>query len=251
MTHTPPQGPPVEFSMAILCYRAGEAIIPFVENLHRIMSMFGIEWELVLVANFWPGTGDRTPDICNALAARLPHVRCIAEEKQGAMGWDIRRGLEACRGRYIGVIDGDGQFPVEAIFSCFAKIRSEDFDFIKTYRVVRADGLWRNLISSVYNWLFRVLFPAYRGYSDVNSKPKIMKREAFERMELLSDDWFADAEIMLNCLALKLRMYEIPVNFQSLSGRKSFVKPGAVFEFLRHLLAYRFGPRYRRHRTGA
>jgi glycosyltransferase involved in cell wall biosynthesis len=245
------QDPPVEFSMAILCYRAGESIIPFVENLHRIMSMFRIEWELVLVANFWPGTGDRTPEVCQSLAARLLHVRCIAEPKQGAMGWDMRKGLEACRGRYIGVIDGDGQFPVEAIFSCFAKIRSEDYDFIKTYRVVRADGLYRNFISFIYQRLFNLLFPAYRGFSDVNSKPKIMKREAFQRMELLSDDWFVDAEIMLNCLALRLRMYEIPVKFQSLGGRKSFVRPGAVFEFLRHLLAYRFGPRYQRHRTGA
>src|SRR5262245_48421343 len=180
----PPPSPPIEFSMAILCYRAGEDIVQFVENLHRIMSMFRIEWELVLVANYWPGTGDHTPEVCQALAARLPHVRCIAEAKQGAMGWDMRKGLEACRGSYIGVIDGDGQFPVEAIFSCFAKIKSEDFDFIKTYRVARADGMYRNMVSSVYNWLFVLLFPAYRGFYDVNSKPKIMKREAFERMDL-------------------------------------------------------------------
>ena len=242
-----PPLPPVEFSMAILCYQAGDAIVPFVENLHRIMSMFRIEWELVLVANYWPGTGDTTPAVCQALAGRLPHVRCISESKQGAMGWDMRRGLEACRGRYIGVIDGDGQFPVEAIFSCFAKIRSEGYDFIKTYRVKRADGWWRNVVSAIYQQFFYLLFPAYRGFHDVNSKPKIMTRDAFRRMELLSDDWFIDAEIMLNCLALGLRMYEIPVKFQSLGDdRKSFVKPGAIFEFSNHLLRYRFGPRFRR-----
>ncbi len=31
----------IEFSMAVLCYRTDEDIIPFVENLHRIMSMHG------------------------------------------------------------------------------------------------------------------------------------------------------------------------------------------------------------------
>src|SRR4029453_9233462 len=117
---------PVEFSIAVLCYRAEEEIIPFVENLHEIMSLFRFEWELILVANFWKGSKDRTPVIAQHLAEGWPNVRVLAEPKKGAMGWDMRRGLDACRGKYIGVIDGDGQFPVEAIFSCFAEIRSEE-----------------------------------------------------------------------------------------------------------------------------
>ena len=237
----------IEFSMAILCYRGGANIIPFVQNFHKIMEMFRFNWEIVLVGNYWPGTNDETPEVVKKLAALLPNVRYIAEPKQGAMGWDARKGLEACRGKYIGFIDGDGQFPVEAVFSCFAKIKSDDFDLLKTYRVHRGDGLYRQIISSIYNRLFRILFPDYRGHSDVNSKPKIMKREAYEQMRLESDDWFFDAEIMLQCLELKLRVYEIPVRFQTLDGRNSFVKPGAIFEFLKHLISYRFSRRNAAH----
>ena len=234
----------VEFSMAVLCYRAEESIVPFVEGLHKIMSLFRFEWEIVLVANYWPSIPDRTPQIVRELSQRLPCVRSIAEPKQGAMGWDMKRGLDACCGTYIGVIDGDGQFPLEAIFSCYAKIKIDDIDFIKTYRVVRGDSLYRNVISSVYNSIFRILFPAYRTFRDVNSKPKIMKRSAYVRMLLESSDWFIDAELVLNALALNLTMYEIPVKYIPLSGRKSFVKPRAVLEFLRHLIQYRIG--YRR-----
>jgi glycosyltransferase involved in cell wall biosynthesis len=234
---------PIEFSIAVLCYRAEEEIIPFVENLHKIMSLFQFEWELILVANFWPGTDDRTPAICQQLAERLPYVRVLAEPKQGAMGWDMRRGLDACCGKYIGVIDGDGQFPVEGIFSCFAKIKSDDFDVVKTYRVERQDGPYRRLISAVYNWLFHLLFPRSSKLRDVNSKPKIMTREAYERMTLESKDWFIDAELILNCISLNLRIYEIPVEFHSLGARKSFVKPGAVWEFLKHMIEYRLRSR--------
>jgi glycosyltransferase involved in cell wall biosynthesis len=228
----------MEFSIAVLCYRAEEEIIPFVENLHKIMSLFRFEWELILVANFWQASNDRTPEICQQLAARLPYVRVLAEPKQGAMGWDMRRGLEACRGKYIGVIDGDGQFPVEAIFSCFAKIKSDDFDVVKTYRVQRHDSPYRKLISIVYNWLFHLLFHGSSGLRDVNSKPKIMTREAYQKMALRSDDWFIDAELILNCINLNLHVYEIPVEFHSLGARKSFVKPGAVLEFMRHMIDY-------------
>ncbi len=229
---------PIEFSIAVLCYRAEEGITPFVENLHKIMSLFRFEWEVILVANFWQGSNDRTPEVCQQLAQRLPHVRVLAEPKQGAMGWDMRRGLDACKGKYIGVIDGDGQFPVEAIFSCFAKIRSDEFDMVKTYRVQRQDGFYRRLISAVYNWLFHAFFRGSSNLRDVNSKPKIMTRKAYERMALESDDWFIDAEIILNCINLDLRIYEIPVEFHSLGGRKSFVKPGAILEFLRHMIDY-------------
>jgi hypothetical protein len=31
------------------------------------------------------------------------------------MGWDMRMGLDAAHGTYIGVIDGDEQFPTEAV----------------------------------------------------------------------------------------------------------------------------------------
>jgi len=230
----------IEFSVAVLCYRAEEGIVPFVENLHRIMSLFHFEWEIVLVANYWPGTGDRTATVCRELAGRLPCLRVLAEPKLGAMGWDMRKGLDACRGKYIGVIDGDGQFPVEAIFSCFAKIKCGEHQFVKTYRVRRADGFYRRCISTFYNWLFHLLFPDSRHLRDINSKPKIMTREAYQQMTLSSDDWFVDAEIMLNCLALKLKTYEIPVQFQSLKRRASFVKPGAIWQFFRKLIAYRF-----------
>jgi hypothetical protein len=88
--------------------------------------------------------------------------------------------------------------------------------------------------------LFRLFFRGSSKLRDVNAKPKIMTREAYKRMTLRSSNWFIDAELILNCVNLNLRIYEIPVEFQSL-GRKSFVKPGAILEFLKHMIEYRFG----------
>ena len=240
MTDLAPASEPVEFSIAVLCYRAEDSIIPFVEKLHGLMSMFRFNWEIVLVANYWPDIPDTTPDVVKGLSERLPNIRTLTEPKEGDMGWDMKRGLDACSGKFIGVIDGDGQFPVEAIFACFAKIKSEDLDFVKTYRIKRADGLYRNFISSIYNFLFRVLFPQTKKLYDVNSKPKIMKRSSYDRMVLNSTDWFIDAEIMLNALKLDLKIYELPVQFKPLVDRKSFVKWSAVIEFSKNLFHARW-----------
>ena len=228
-----------EFSLVVLCYRAEESLPAYIERVHRAMEAFECSWELVLVANYWSGTNDTTPEIVRDLASRWPRARAVIQPKEGGMGWDMRSGLEICAGSYLGVIDGDGQYPAADIARCLTRIRSGEGDLVKTYRIVRADGLYRRLLSDGYNLFFKLLFPRYRGLHDVNSKPKILTREAWRRLELQSDDWFIDAEIILQALSLGMEICEIPTEFRPLEHRPSFVRPGTVFEFIHHLVRFR------------
>jgi glycosyltransferase involved in cell wall biosynthesis len=226
------------FSLVVLCYRSGQSIIPFVERLEHTLSRCNFTWELVLVGNYIEGTDDKTPEVVSSLAQRSENIRTVIRPKQGMMGWDMRMGLNAARGTYIGVIDGDGQFPPESIIACLLKAELDDLDLTKTYRVIRDDGLYRRLISFVYNGLFRLLF----GFKvrDINSKPKIIRRDKYELLDLQSDDWFADAEIVIRARELGLKIGETPVHFSANDKRGSFVKPKAILEFASNLLRYRF-----------
>jgi glycosyltransferase involved in cell wall biosynthesis len=209
-----------------------------VERLQRTLSLCNFSWELVLVGNYIEGSDDETPQVVKKLAEESPNIRTVIRPKQGMMGWDMRMGLDAARGTYIGVIDGDGQFPPESIIACLLKCELEDLDLTKTYRVIRDDGLYRRLISAVYNAVFSLLF----GFKvrDINSKPKIMRRDKYELLHLQSDDWFADAEIVIRARELGLKIGETPVHFKINDSRGSFVKPKAILEFTSNLLKYRF-----------
>lgn len=231
------------FSLVVLCYRSGRNIIPFVDRLQRTLSRCNFSWELVLVGNYVEGSDDETPQVVAKLAEGSPNIRTVIRPKQGMMGWDMRMGLDAARGTYIGVIDGDGQFPPESIIACLLKCELEDLDLTKTYRVIRDDGLYRRLISAVYNAIFRVLF----GFKvrDINSKPKIIRRDKYELLHLESDDWFADAELVIRARELGLKIGETPVHFKINDNRGSFVKPKAILEFAANLLKYRFSPKQR------
>jgi glycosyltransferase involved in cell wall biosynthesis len=226
------------FSLVVLCYRSGQNIIPFVERLQRTLSRCNFSWELVLVGNYINGSDDETPQVVTKLAQGANNIRTVIRPKQGMMGWDMRMGLDAARGTYIGVIDGDGQFPPESIVACLLKCELEDLDFTKTYRVLRDDGLYRRLISSVYNAIFRLFF----GFKvrDINSKPKIIRRDKYELLHLQSDDWFADAEMVIRARELGLKIGETPVHFSLNDSRGSFVKPKAILEFTSNLFKYRF-----------
>lgn len=229
-----------ELSVVVLCYRTGEYARQFVTQLSDELQASGIDYELVLVGNFLPGSNDKTPQIIKEIARIDSRCRAIAKEKKGMMGWDMRSGLEAATGRHLAVIDGDGQMPTSDIVKVYRMLQVGHYDIVKTFRAQRFDGLYRKTLSSFYNLLFRALFPSASMLRDINSKPKVMTREAYGRMKLISNDWFTDAEIMIEALRNEENIGEVSTIFYENERRSSFVPISAIFEFLRNLLYYRF-----------
>jgi len=109
--------------------------------------------------------------------------------------------LEAASGRYVVVIDGDAQNPVEDVLRIYALLRDGDYEVMKGRRTIRHDGLYRRTISFGYNAIFRLMFRTW-GLWDINGKPKAVTRRALEAMCLRSDDWFIDAEIVIQARRL-------------------------------------------------
>jgi glycosyltransferase involved in cell wall biosynthesis len=223
-----------EISVVILCYGAGDRIYSFVNKTVGLLNRFIEDWEIVLVGNYYEGTGDKTPDIVKEISQNNPRIKSVVMPKQGRMGWDARSGLKAANGRYICLIDGDEQMSYRDIVRVYRVIKREDVDIVTTYRAVRYDGFMRRLTSFVYNLLFRLLFQGTKS-RDINSKPKIFKREAYEKIILKSNDWFLDAEIMIQIRRKGLKLVEIPAKFYKCRYRESFVDINAVFEFLKNL----------------
>ncbi len=147
------------------------------------------------------------------------------------MGWDMRSGLEAARGELMIVIDGDAQNPVGDVLRMYREMRQTGADVMKGRRVTRLDSLYRHFISFAYNLLFFLMFWT-RGLWDINGKPKGLTRSAYEQLDLRSDDWFIDAEIVLAARRAQQRIIEMPVVFNRNDERASFVRPSAIWEFL-------------------
>jgi glycosyltransferase involved in cell wall biosynthesis len=234
--------PSPDLSAIVLGYRAGEELRGLVERLLAVLDDDGVEYEVVLVANYWPEKADPTPGVAAELAHDRPHVRVVADEKQGAMGWDMRSGFEAATGEYLIVIDGDAENPVEDVLAIYRLMRDTGADVMKGRRTLRYDTLYRRTISLVYNVAFRVLFGT-RGLWDINGKPKGLTRRVYERLDLRSDGWFIDAEIVIAARKLGFTVEEMPVKFFRNEGRESLVRPGAIWEFVVNMLRCRTGRR--------
>jgi glycosyltransferase involved in cell wall biosynthesis len=230
-----------ELSVVVLCYHSAGVVRDLVAQVERELEEAAIDYELVLVGNYLPGdTKDQTPAVLKELARDKPRFRVVAKEKEGMMGWDMRSGLEAARGRHIAVIDGDGQMPMSDVIKVYRVLQVGKYDLVKTFRAQRQDGWYRRTISGFYNFLFRLLYPAAHVFRDINSKPKIMTREAYQKIHLISNDWFTDAEIMIEALRHDLSVGEVSTVFYKNERRGTFVPVTAIFEFLGNLIYYRF-----------
>jgi glycosyltransferase involved in cell wall biosynthesis len=238
LTAVPTVAPP-ELSVIVLCYQADEAVHRVIDPLYEQLQASGVAYELLLVANQWRDRPDPTGQVVAEFARDRDAVRTVIERKQGAMGFDMRSGLAAARGDYLLVLDGDAQNPVEDVLKMYRQMRATGADVMKGRRTARFDGPYRRFISTVYNFAFSLLFGT-RGIWDINGKPKGLTRAAYETLELESDDWFIDAEIVLSARRNGLTVAELPVVFNRNDERASFVRPSAILEFARNMARQRF-----------
>ncbi|MEZ5002402.1 MAG: glycosyltransferase family 2 protein [Chitinophagales bacterium] len=228
-----------DLSVVILCYKAEDYVRNFVNQLKSELGAADINYEMVLVANY-DNSKDKTPEIVHEIASKESNITVVSEKKKGRMGWDMRSGLRAAKGNYIAIMDGDGQMPVSDIVEVYTLIKSTSFDIVKTYRAYRYDGWHRGFMSYCYNVLFRLLFNPKFPLKDVNSKPKIISRSAYEKLHLVSNDWFTDAEIMIQAIEKNMKISQIATVFYKNERRKTMVAFSTIFEFIYNLFYYRF-----------
>lgn len=230
----------VELSIVLLCYRSEDLLYNFTEQIIKELEQENISnYEIVLVANY-DSPKDKTPEIARNISTKYEKVRVLSNQKEGKMGWDMRSGLEEAKGKYICVLDGDGQMPSSDICTVYNIIKTGKYDLVKTFRVYRYDGLYRKILSLIYNLLFVILFRPNFPINDINSKPKIFTREAYKKLDLKSNDWFTDAEIIIQAIKNEFKICQISTVFYKNERRKSFVNFKTIWEFIYNLLYYKF-----------
>jgi glycosyltransferase involved in cell wall biosynthesis len=224
-------------SVVVLCYKSEGLAQTFYTKLAHALDQVEPNFEAILVANY-NTKSDTTPEVVTQIAKKDKRVIPVIKKKKGMMGWDLRSGLQKARGEYVAFIDGDDQFKPELITKVYKKMLSGDYDLAKTHRLRRDDGLFRAIISFGFNLGFRILF-GDNGFHDVNSKPKVMKRSLLQKMNLVDNGWFIDAEIMLEAKRLNAKLGEVGVRFHKNKYRDSFVGYDAIVEMASKLIKYR------------
>jgi glycosyltransferase involved in cell wall biosynthesis len=206
-----------------------------VRGLHAALSTVGAPFTLLMVDN---GSTDDTPNIIDALSAELGHEALHLRPNAG-YGGGVLHGLRALHTPALGWSWGDGQIEPEVVAKVWSQLALPGVQLAKARRVRREDGPARAVISGAYNLLTRHSFGL--DTTDTNGCPKIMTRALYERLALASTDWFLDPELMLKAQALGATTAEVDAVMRPRIGGASKVRAATLWEFTRHLWAWRRG----------
>lgn len=226
-----------DLSLVMPCYNEEKVVAYTIRRLMRAFSREGYSLELVAVDN---GSSDGTGDIIRRLSGedtRIVHVRI--DDNRG-YGNGVLQGFKHCTAPWVGHIPADGQVDAEDVVRLFeSAIISGDQVIAKVRRRFRMDGLSRRVVTFVYNAVVHVLWPGLSTF-DVNAVPKLLPRDLLAILQLESEGWALDPELMIKAHYLGIPVLEYNIMARQRSGGQSHVQVGTATELMSSLIRMRF-----------
>ncbi|MDQ0620647.1 glycosyltransferase involved in cell wall biosynthesis [Arthrobacter globiformis] len=199
--HAPSPAPVPLASISVVIPTLNEAMnLPWV--LRRMPSYVD---EVVIVDG---RSLDSTVDVARAL--RLDVV--VVSEPHAGKGFAVRAGLAAASGDIIVMLDADGSMDPQEI-GWFVTPLQHEFDFVKGSRYVTGGGseditLLRSAGNRALTRLANVVL--HSNYSDLCYGYIAMRRECLQILELASEGFEIETELIVRASRAGLRIAEVP-----------------------------------------
>jgi len=204
-------------------------------NIERVVRAFdetlragGVEHEIVIVDD---GSRDGTADLLASLRGEIPALRLVTHATNEGYGKSLRDAFAAATRDYVFYTDGDGQFDLGEMLAFLPLLDGRNA--VVGYRLGRAEGALRKFLSWGYNALVRILFGL--RIRDVDCSFKFLPRRELQSVDLHSDKFFIDTELMVKLCRLGVPLQERGVRHLPREHGRSTVSAAHIFTTLREI----------------
>ncbi len=129
-----------ELSLVIPVYNGGATVGPLVEQITKVFG--STSFEVVLVND---GSEDDSEAVCARLAQVFPHkVVFVHLSRNFGEHNAVLAGFKQARGRYIAVLDDDGQNPPEEVIKMLEELKRENYDVVYGHYIEKKHSTFRN-----------------------------------------------------------------------------------------------------------
>jgi undecaprenyl-phosphate 4-deoxy-4-formamido-L-arabinose transferase len=130
----------IDLSLVIPVYNGSRTIRPLVEH---IMKTFGsTSFEVVLVND---GSEDESEAICASLAEQFPEIVVFVHLSRNFGEHNaVLAGFKQATGRYLAVLDDDGQNPPEEVSRMLEELKRKNYDVVYGHYIEKKHSWFRN-----------------------------------------------------------------------------------------------------------
>jgi len=204
-------------SVVLPAYNEEQNIANMVEDCLTYLNRLEDQFEIIIVND---GSSDRTGEIAETLAQQWETVRVINFTENQGYGRALAKGFALARYEYLFFTDSDRQFKLAALDVMFPIAKTGVVDLIIGYRQQRQDARFRKFLSWGYNTLANFLFDL--NVKDIDCAFKIFRKEIFSKIEIESQSFFVNTEILAKARLLNYNILEVGVpHFPREAGQSS------------------------------
>src|ERR1700756_3147817 len=136
-----PQETIPELSLVIPVYNASRTIAQLVEQITKVFG--STSFEVVLVND---GSQDDSEAVCARLAERIPQIVVFVHLSRNFGEHNaVLAGFMQSRGRYVAVLDDDGQNPPEEVVRMLDELKRKKYDVVYGHYIEKQNSGFRNL----------------------------------------------------------------------------------------------------------
>jgi glycosyltransferase involved in cell wall biosynthesis len=198
---SPPPRPSV--SVCFPAYNEAAQIREVVEEAAGLLRDAGLEHEILACDD---GSADATGRILDELAAALPVLRVLHNERNRGMQYTFERLYREAAKEFVFLNAADRQWPTRCLFDLLPL--AGEYDIVVAARRDKHYGVVRRIVSAGFNAIPRRLFGVETHDAGA---VKLVRREIYERFPPVSRSPFAEAERMIRAARAGYRIAAVPV----------------------------------------
>jgi glycosyltransferase involved in cell wall biosynthesis len=209
-----------------------ENIEILVAQIQNYFATASLPYEIIIVDD---GSTDQTGDMADRLANNFDNITVLHHPTNQGYGKSIRDGFQAGRHEYLFYTDADIQFKIDSLDLFMPFIKKGEADMVVGYRVGRQDTALRKFLAWCYNRFTSSLFSL--RVKDIDCAFKLFKTQSYLKLELMSNDFLIDTEILTKARIKNYIIEQVGVQHYPRAAGESTVSFKHILETLKGLAA--------------